>query len=464
MKTPTPVVTALFAFLVLFPAQKASSFTNGNFETGNLFGWTPSSSYSGVAGGSPPTVTVVTAGWAPLTNNMLSRLYSGTYSCELYSGYGDPGHNTWARISQTDVIGAGNSILTFYYAAVLDGSHAAVPSDDAYMTVQVYDNTLGFYIVSNTYAYGASPAPLVDDGVFSTKHLPWTLINLNLGAYVGHTITVSFTAYDCNFQGHASRAYVDGFEFVSPTPTFSVTPTFSYSPTQSATLTITRTFSYSPTATPSPTITPTYSHSPTYTMTPTHSPTRTATPSRTATLTRTPTPTATPSLTSTRSSSPTPTRTATRTPTATRTATASATYTPSFTVTPTFSHSPTITLTYTVTPTFTITRTFTITKTPVDQPALVKVRGIYPNPFRDQAAVWFTLTEDAKMTLGIYNVAGELVDTISQQGYAGSNIIPWKGENSSGGRVASGVYILRLEGMTSYGLANVAWNQAVVAR
>jgi hypothetical protein len=100
----------------------------------------------------------------------------------------------------------------------------------------------------------------------------------------------------------------------------------------------------------------------------------------------------------------------------------------------------------------------------MNQDSLLKLRAIYPNPFSDHAAVFYTLTEDARVAMSLYNVAGEPVYRLEQDGLRGSNEMIWKGENGSGGRVASGVYLLHLEAHAPSGNWGEEWAEAMVAR
>ncbi len=461
---------ALFLVLLALPFQ-APAFSNGGFEAGSLAGWTVT--YGGGNYALNPSASVVLPGGAPDTYGNLNTVYSGNYACQLISGmsYTNPDyHQTYATISQTDVISGTNTILQFYYAAVLDGAHSAVPSEDAFVVVDVYDNTKSKSIVSKTYAYASSPAPLVDDGAFGKKHLPWTAINLNLAAYVGDSVTIRVSARDCYYGGHYSLAYVDGFDFIPPSATFTKSPTRTVTPTRTPTRTASPTRTMTLTRSPTPSRTPTFTNSPTRTMTSTRSPTHTQSPtfsnSPTRSLTRTPSPsftaspTKTPSPTLTASLSFTETSTFSTTPSHTITKTV----TPTFTETATFSATRTITRTHTITPTFSITRTFSVTLTPVPQSTLIKVHGFYPNPFDDHGTVYFTLKGPAELSFTAYNVAGEIIWRWRQSGRAGINQVTWNGENDQGARVASGIYLLSLVAESPDYSRDTTWVTVCVSR
>jgi len=69
----------------------------------------------------------------------------------------------------------------------------------------------------------------------------------------------------------------------------------------------------------------------------------------------------------------------------------------------------------------------------------------YPNPFNLETKISFSLTEDATVSLKIYNIKGQLVKTLVQERKpAGFYTISWNGTNQKGETVASGVYLYRL--------------------
>ena len=69
----------------------------------------------------------------------------------------------------------------------------------------------------------------------------------------------------------------------------------------------------------------------------------------------------------------------------------------------------------------------------------------YPNPFNPTTNIAFALPVDSKVSLKIYNVAGQLVRTVVNQTMpAGNHTVTWDGTNSSGDKVASGIYFYRL--------------------
>jgi hypothetical protein len=130
----------LLVLLSLPPALRAAGPINGDFESGSLSPWNVNLTSSGIPGGTYyPYARTVTAGPAPNTNGNLNMVNGGTFSCELYSGQGDTGHYDAASISQSFTVDPLNTFMQFNVAAVLDGSHASTPSDDAFFEVVIYN-------------------------------------------------------------------------------------------------------------------------------------------------------------------------------------------------------------------------------------------------------------------------------------------------------------------------------------
>jgi len=75
----------------------------------------------------------------------------------------------------------------------------------------------------------------------------------------------------------------------------------------------------------------------------------------------------------------------------------------------------------------------------------------YPNPFNPVTKVQFRLSQDAQMSLRVYDVHGRLVRTlINSYLAAGLRTVAWDGKDDGGRAVASGTYFLRLQGGGTY--------------
>lgn len=74
----------------------------------------------------------------------------------------------------------------------------------------------------------------------------------------------------------------------------------------------------------------------------------------------------------------------------------------------------------------------------------------YPNPFNPQINFAFLLAAQDRVTLQIYNIRGELVNTLIDGNLAaGEHHTSWTGISNSGAKVSSGVYYYRLQSNTS---------------
>ena len=83
--------------------------------------------------------------------------------------------------------------------------------------------------------------------------------------------------------------------------------------------------------------------------------------------------------------------------------------------------------------------------TPQDLAGGLALRPCHPNPFTGSTGIAFHLPERSRADVRIYDVAGRLVKNVCDEVMdAGRNQAEWDGTNNSGGRVASGVYFVKL--------------------
>ena len=68
-----------------------------------------------------------------------------------------------------------------------------------------------------------------------------------------------------------------------------------------------------------------------------------------------------------------------------------------------------------------------------------------PNPFNPATSFTLSLPEPSDYQVNIYNITGQLVRMFSGHLEAGDHVVLWDGRNSSGTRVASGVYFYSAE-------------------
>ncbi|MEJ2721389.1 MAG: T9SS type A sorting domain-containing protein [bacterium] len=70
----------------------------------------------------------------------------------------------------------------------------------------------------------------------------------------------------------------------------------------------------------------------------------------------------------------------------------------------------------------------------------------YPNPFNPETTIPFSVARAGRTTISIYDPAGRRVRLLIDQYYAsGAHVVGWDGRDDAGGRVASGVYFVKLE-------------------
>jgi hypothetical protein len=73
----------------------------------------------------------------------------------------------------------------------------------------------------------------------------------------------------------------------------------------------------------------------------------------------------------------------------------------------------------------------------------------YPNPFNPETTISFSLKENAYTKLEIFNIRGQLIDILVEDNLTtGTHNIVWKGTDSNGNSVTSGIYFYRLQAGT----------------
>ena len=70
----------------------------------------------------------------------------------------------------------------------------------------------------------------------------------------------------------------------------------------------------------------------------------------------------------------------------------------------------------------------------------------YPNPFNPETNIVFNILEESKVELVIYNIKGQKIRSLlNDQITSGEHSIIWNGEDDSGKKVSSGVYLYKLQ-------------------
>lgn len=82
---------------------------------------------------------------------------------------------------------------------------------------------------------------------------------------------------------------------------------------------------------------------------------------------------------------------------------------------------------------------------PIPPPSEFKLNQNYPNPFNYYTTIKYDLPVDSKIKLTVYNILGQKVVTLVNKRQSADNYTTtWNGLNSSGQKVASGIYIYQL--------------------
>jgi flagellar hook assembly protein FlgD len=83
---------------------------------------------------------------------------------------------------------------------------------------------------------------------------------------------------------------------------------------------------------------------------------------------------------------------------------------------------------------------------PAPLPSAFELAQNYPNPFNPETVIEYQLPRAAEVEITIFNLRGQKVAALVQgQQPAGSHKIIWDGQDESGRRVASGVYLYQLQ-------------------
>jgi hypothetical protein len=96
---------------------------------------------------------------------------------------------------------------------------------------------------------------------------------------------------------------------------------------------------------------------------------------------------------------------------------------------------------------------------------LLKLLGVYPNPFSDYCHITYWLSRDADIEIRIWDVSGELVVVRSKiQGIKGNNYFLWDRKNRRDLEAASGVFIYRILATTQEGESASAMDKLAIVK
>lgn len=209
----------LLLISILFSAIIYGQCYDADFESGTLAGWQGrrgdccpiNLTVNGIVNGRQ---TVVGPGIDPNTCGGLSTVYAGNFSARLgNNGIGAQSES----LSYTFTVLPGGSLVQYAYAVVFqDPSHtvdeqprfssrvilqdgSVIPCTDYYVSADLNDPT--FQLCPS------NPVTIV--------WKDWSLVTVDLTAYIGQTVTLEFQTGDCALGGHFGYAYLDAIYCIS---------------------------------------------------------------------------------------------------------------------------------------------------------------------------------------------------------------------------------------------------------
>lgn len=79
-------------------------------------------------------------------------------------------------------------------------------------------------------------------------------------------------------------------------------------------------------------------------------------------------------------------------------------------------------------------------------PKVATLHNNYPNPFNPTTTISFSIPNDSKVKLSVYNIKGQKVKTLTNEKFVrGNHSVIWNGVDESGKSVSSGVYFYKLD-------------------
>ena len=198
----TPVVTY---------TQNNAGCPNANLSMGNFTNWQGFTGNYANPAASPGIVagrhTIMTgAGTDPFSCGGLPLVPPGSTSSARLGNSGTGAEGEQLRYTMT--VSPQNALFIYKYACVLeDPGHP--PNAQPVFQMRLLDQN-GTQIGGNcgVYTVYAGQAGQNFQTCGGVKWLPWTIVGVNLTAYLNQQVTVEFTTKDCDYSGHFGYAYV----------------------------------------------------------------------------------------------------------------------------------------------------------------------------------------------------------------------------------------------------------------
>jgi len=83
---------------------------------------------------------------------------------------------------------------------------------------------------------------------------------------------------------------------------------------------------------------------------------------------------------------------------------------------------------------------------PIVKPAVTMLNSNYPNPFNPETTISFSVNQDSRVSIDVYNVKGQKVkNLVNDVRTAGQHSVVWNGKDANGRDVASGIYFYQMK-------------------
>lgn len=197
------------------PLPPQAACVNGNMELGNFMNWQAlagsNTQASGLSLGSSVPLPgrhslVVGSGTDPIVSS-IPLVLSGSYSMQLGNAVGG---SQAEGLTFTFPVTSANQNFTFSYAMIMeDFGHQ--PQDQPFFMYEV--RTASGSVVKTVRRVASASDPyfrsLTTPNGNTTVYKNWDCDAIDLKAYVGQTMTITFTTGDCRQGGHFGYAYID---------------------------------------------------------------------------------------------------------------------------------------------------------------------------------------------------------------------------------------------------------------
>ncbi len=79
-------------------------------------------------------------------------------------------------------------------------------------------------------------------------------------------------------------------------------------------------------------------------------------------------------------------------------------------------------------------------------PTIAKLNDNYPNPFNPRTTISFSIPEESKVELSIYNIKGQIVRSLAKDNFdSGEHSVIWFGKDNNDKKCSSGIYFYQLK-------------------